>query len=368
MKTLIKITCILVLIGLMSCIKKASPGSEKSLLIEISSKQFLTDSMALGEPQKRIFERIVKCNGIVQPAPNGILKLTGGCPGIVKKICCHNGDDVNKGQLLLEISGNELLDLQKEFAESSAFLKKLHSDYQRTKSLFEDKVAAEKDLIAVEAEFKIAQAKYSSLKIKLENLGLEISAIENGKFASFYSIYAPQKGQIASLNVNNGHHIDLQSVILDIIDPESLEVKLSVFQHDLLNLQVGQLIRLKPSNAQTMLIAKLQAIGIMVDKDTKTIDCYANISEKKGKLFVANTFVDAEIITKSDSAYAVPSGCLIKNDDGNQVLMIQKTEGNSYFFKKVKVKTSRESDGYTEIEGGKPEGKILIKGTYNLSI
>jgi hypothetical protein len=66
--------------------------------------------------------------------------------------------------------------------------------------------------------------------------------------------------------------------------------------------------------------------------------------------------------------YALPSDAIIKTESGHAFLVLQKQESEEYFFEKIGVTTGRINNGYTEITGKPLEGRILVKGAYNVVV
>src|SRR5665647_40443 len=149
----------------------------KDHLIVISHAQFQTDKMAFGEPQKMPFTEIVKCNGHIVPKSGGMAKINPLVSGLVQKIECTVGEQVVRDQVLFELSGNELIELQKDLAEAASQFRKMKSEYERIQSMFKDKVGTEKELISAESEYKSIHATYKALRMKVQFVGLEASKI-----------------------------------------------------------------------------------------------------------------------------------------------------------------------------------------------
>ncbi|MEA3451092.1 MAG: efflux RND transporter periplasmic adaptor subunit, partial [Bacteroidota bacterium] len=166
-------------------------------LIIITQKQFESEKMSFGKIKKMQFDDIIKSNGYIISKSSGTAKISTQVSGLVKKIYCSKGQKVNKGQTLFEITGNDLIELQQNFSESSSQLKRLKSEYERIKSLFEDKIATQKEFTYAESEYKMALAKYSALKAKIQLIGLNVTKIENGQFHSSFFIKAPISGYIS---------------------------------------------------------------------------------------------------------------------------------------------------------------------------
>lgn len=353
---------------LVSCKDQPEKIEEASAFIEVTAEQFQGDSMQLGEMQSINFESVVKCNGIVIAPANGQAEVNSPVSGMIKRILCSTGQPVALNTALVEITGNEIIDLQREFAEASAKHKRLKSEFERARALFADKIMTEKEWVVAESEYKTSLAIYKSLKLKVEALGFSVSKIENGDFYTSYFVKAPVKGTIQQLNVHPGSFVDPQVSLMQIIDKQSFQLKLSVFGKDISNLKTGQAVRYKSVDESQYKTAKLQTIGIAVNEDSKTIDCFAAISEQDKFNAVVNAFVESEIVTGSEWVNALPENAIIKTPEGNMVLILEKQLKNNYFFRKEKVLTGRQSKGFVEIKGEKINGKILTGNAYNISI
>ncbi len=369
MKTLNLLLYFLALLILFSsCGSRQDPAEQESSLIEITDRQFTTEGMQLGEIETVVFERSVKCNGFIVPLPGGIANVNAPVPGIIRSIRCRDGQWVTANQSLLEISGNEMIDIQGQFAEAAAGYRRSKNEYDRARLLYDEKVTSEKDFIVADSEYKMSLAKYRGLMMKIEAMGLSATNIENGEFYTSYTIKAPIKGIISNMNVQIGSYIDSQSALTEIINPEMIQLRLSLFATDMTNVEKGQTVRFSPVNADGTYLATLTSIGVAIDDDTKTIDCYASISDNKPTNPIANTYVESEIITSTDSVTALPDEAIIKTETGNLILVLDKQENGSWYFTPVEVTLGRQYNGYSEIVNAGIHKQILTGGVYNINI
>ncbi len=360
--------CISTLV-MFSCVSKNQDTREQEFnVVEITDQQYSSDSMQIGKMEKRVFENTVKCNGTLIPFPEGMAKISAPFGGIVKKIYCRNGQFIEKNQTLLEITGNEIIDIQNDFAEASANYKRFKSEYERIKSLYDEKVASEKDFIYAQTEYRASVAKYNGLKLKIELIGFSAESIENGEINAFYSIKSPIGGFVSKLKTVIGSYVDSQSELLEIINPDLFQIKLTVFAKDLKGIKIGQSVRFKSADNQEVHLATLSSVGVVIDDETKSVDCYASIKDEGQLNPVSNEFIEAEIITRTDTVNALPSEAIIKNENDYFVLVLNKQEDSKYFFNKIQVKTGRQFEGFTEIIEPEIQGLILTRGVYNISL
>lgn len=350
-----------------ACGNKQEAAQQESNLIEITTQQFANEAMQLGKMVNKPFENIIKCYGNIVTLPKGMAKVNAPVDGIIKNIQCFNGQSVSKNQPLIEIAGTEIIDMQKDFAEASANYKHKKNEYERIKALYNEKVTSEKDFILVETEFKTSIARYNGLKLKIEAIGFSISKVENGEFYSSYLIKSPIDGYISNLRTNIGSYIDSKTDLLEIINPDLLQVKLSVFPKDIKDMKKGNPVRYKSAGYKIVNTATISSIGVAIDNETKSIECYASITTKKLNPFL-NEFVEAEVITSIYTSLALPSDAIIKDENGYFILVLDKQEADKYFFNKVEVKIGIQYDGYTEIKEPKFEGMILTQGNYYVTL
>ena len=342
---------------------------ESENLIQVTVQQFKEDGMQSGEITRRSFEEEVSCNGYVSATPNGMAQVSAPVSGIVGSISCAIGDNVKKGQVLAKISSNELMMLQQEFTESAARLKRLKLDYERGKSLYEEKIGAEKDFIAIESEYKSMLSKYSSLKLRLQLLKLDVTKIESGDLYAEFPLIAPISGFITTQNLVLGQFIEQQKSLVEIVDVSQLQLQLSVFENEIGKLRTGQNLQFNTAGEPSVLhSATLTSISKTINPETKTILCTAKIKPGEGSTLINNSFVEARIGVNRKEANALPTEAILKSEKDHYVYQIVKSDSQAYSLRKVKVEIGMALDGFTEIIGGESLTNILVKGVYNLPV
>jgi cobalt-zinc-cadmium efflux system membrane fusion protein len=347
---------------------KEETAVEPENLVQVTMKQFEADSMKTGEITMRNFEDEVTCNGYITAPPNGIAHISTPLSGIIKSIHCEMGDFVSKGQILGMISSNELIVIQQEFVETSAKLKRFKLDYERSKSLYDEKIGVEKDFISVESEYKSMLSKYQSLKLQLKNLKLDAVKIEEGELYSEYPLVSPINGYITIHNMVLGQFTEQQKDLVEIIDVSQLQLQLSVFENDIGKLRPGQNVRFNILGETPALhIAKLTSIAKTINPETKTILCTAKITSMEGANLINHSYIEARIIVNQKDVYALPSEAILKAGKAYYVFVIEKSDNHAYFLRKETVEIGKTSAGFTEIIGNVDFRKVLVKGVYNLT-
>lgn len=336
-------------------------------LISVSEQQFESEKMKLGQITKQQFMTYVMVNGTVVSMPNGNAKVGFPISGRVSSILVVPGEHVSKGKALVEVSGMDIIDLQNRYAESAASIKRLESEYNRISELYAEKVVPEKEFIAIESEYKITKAKHSALALKLSTVGISIDKVENGELVSSYFLSAPISGVLSGIDVSIGEYVNQNVIFAKIVNLNLFQLQLSVFMSDASQVEPGQHVLFSSTGQAPFTEAEITYVGNQLSSDSKTVTCYAQILDKSSGL-VQNAYVKAQIITQLDSAYALPVEAILKSGDTREILVLNKKENQSYYFKSEIVKTGRENGKYVELPDINITQPVLIDGVYNFII
>ena len=353
-----------------SCKNKSAEVAESETgLVEITKAQFESEKMEIGLPIISEFTDLVHFNGVVAPSVSGRAQISLPAQGLITKIHCTPGQLVTKGALLFEVSGNEFIDMQKDLAESAAQLNRLKTEFERQKEMMAENIGAKKDLISAESACNVEKAKYNALKLKIQILGLEPSKIEQGEFYTSYTIKAPISGFVNNINTNIGQYVQPQQTIAEIVDNRTFQLKLSVFGTDIGKVKEGQEVQFyRAGNKAEKLLATVKMVGRLVNAETKSIDCLAEIKNIVNVNLIGNQFVEGDIIVASDAVLSVPESAILKSEGESYVLAFEKETDELFYLSKLKVTTARINNGFVELAEIPESKQILIKGAYNIQI
>lgn len=336
-------------------------------LLMISKSQYQEESMQLGEIKMIAFEEVIKANGRLVAAPNGVAEVNTHISGMISSTSLSVGDYVKKGQTICSIEGNEVIKIQLEYQQASAQLKTLKANYERLKILSKENISSQKELLTVESNYKAASASYNGLKAQLMLLNISPNNVESGTINSSIKIKAPISGYVSIQNCTLGQFVDSQKMLMKIVNIDQLQLEFYVFEKDLLSLKKGQEVRFySPDASQQKFTASISHIGKSIDPESKTIKCLAQLENRKAANFADRMFMMTEVITNKFETPAVQDEALLKSDDNFYLLSKEKEDENAFYFGKTKVKTGISQNGFTAIEVKKIPKQILIRGGYNL--
>jgi cobalt-zinc-cadmium efflux system membrane fusion protein len=349
---------------MVSC-KKEALETNKSVSdnsIAITKEQFASSQMVLDSMKKREFPDIVEAAGKLTVQPIYSAKISAPLAGYLKSIPFKVGDYVNKGHVLLQLESNELLDIQKEYAQLFQQLRYLKSEYDRQKTLWEENISSQKNFLKAESEYKTTLAMTQNLKSKLSALGVSISSVENGKFSNALAVQTPVGGYITKINTNPGAFVAATDVLVEIADWNQMQVELKVFEKDFAKIALNQPIEFQLTNNPNRYTSKVTSFEKSVNASDRSIAVYGSLEENIKKQLALGMMLQAKIVTGTSSAYSLPTEAIHSEGNSSWVLVLAKEDANNYYFTKRKVKIGVVQEEFSSVLSAPNKQMYLIKG------
>jgi cobalt-zinc-cadmium efflux system membrane fusion protein len=339
-------------------------------LIHVTTTQFKSVGMLVENPTEQDFDVSVKTSGKIDVPPQNRAQVTTFIGGYVKSTTLLVGDKVKKGQALVTLESTEFLDIQKEYLEVAEQIKYLKSEYDRQKTLFDEKISSQKNYLKAESDYRKTKGMYQSLREKLLLLKINPSNVEKGKLTSTVTISSPIAGDIVVMNANVGMYIAPSAVILEIVDTQHLHLELAVFEKDILKVKVGQPIHFTvPEASNEVFSAEVHLVGKSIEGNDRTINVHGHLDESIKQKLLTGMFVEAKIVVNSKKGLAIPLNALVTENNKNYVLLLESKTINGYSFKKVAVTIGEKNKDFVEILPNTlitASSKILAKGVFEI--
>jgi cobalt-zinc-cadmium efflux system membrane fusion protein len=337
--------------------------------IQITQAQFEQSNMILGVLEEKSFPNIVSVNGMIDVPPENRAVVNATMGGYIKTTFLLVGDVVRKGQVLVTLENPEFISLQQEYMEVNEQLSYLKSEYDRQVRMKAENITSQKSYLKAESEYKTAIAKHTGLDKQLRMLNILPSNVRAGKISSVVSIYAPISGSITKVNISKGSYLSPATEILEIIDTDHIHLELSVFEKDIMKIKKGQEIDFKiPEASSKTYKAEVHLVGTSIEEN-RTIKVHGHLDNDEKTHFLTGMFIDANIITDSAIAKALPSQTVVEVDGVFYVLVLDQKEDDTYYFNQEEIVVKRSYNGFTVIENKSSfdsETKFLTRGAFNL--
>jgi cobalt-zinc-cadmium efflux system membrane fusion protein len=297
--------------------------------------------------------------------------------GRVTRLIAKPGDQVKRGDPLLEIDSPEQLTPQNDFIAAQAAKRKASSQHnlaqiveKRVRDLHEGKAAPSKDLQAAEAQLASAENDLRSADTALEaararlrivgRTDAEIAQLEqNGLLSRVTTITAPIGGTVVSRKVGPGQHVKADSgeALYTIADLSTMWLKAQIFEQDIPQVRIGQEIEARVSAVPNRIFkARIDAINAAPDLATRRVIVRAEIENADG-LLKAEMFAMFKIsVDDVSTTPAVPTDAVIR--EGNIATVWVETE--PMLFKRRVVEIGVQQDGLTQIRKGLASGESVV--------
>lgn len=360
---------IIALIGCNSSEKKEenlNPQPNTSNII-VSKDQFNSSKMVLGNISNQEFLEVINTNGFIDVPPENKADVSALMGGYIKSSPFLIGDNVEKGELLLTIENPDFIEVQQNYLEIFERLNYLKSEYERQKTLYEEKITSEKNYLDAESNYKSNLANFNGLEQKLRLMNINIDRLKKGDIVSVLPIYAPISGYISNVYVTIGKYMEPTDVLIEIINNTHKHLELVVFEKEALDIKPEQKILFQiPENSKETFEAEVHLIGKSIDQENRTVKVHGHILDEK-KSFLVGMFVEAEIIINTTKKSALPINAIIEEDDAYYVLALKKANDDSYEFEKLPVFIGEKGENWIEITNVTEElqnKQLLIEGVF----
>jgi HlyD family secretion protein len=211
----------------------------------------LTVKVAIESAEKRAIVETISANGKIQPEKE--VKISPDVSGEIVQLTVKEGDNVEKGQLLLRIKPDTYIS-QKErslaaissararLAQSEAQFFQAELSYNRNKQLYDEQTISKSDFEQAEASYKVAKAEVDAAKFSV--ISAEASLKEADENLTKTSIYAPMSGTVSMLLVELGERVAGTNLmagteLLRVADLSRMEAQVEVNENDIVKVTLG---------------------------------------------------------------------------------------------------------------------------------
>jgi cobalt-zinc-cadmium efflux system membrane fusion protein len=353
------------------------PG--RGLGLRRSQERKVPDLIALSEEERKAFE--IQTVKVSRRAMRSQLKAMGKVlsPQQRRAIVCYAfpariadihvavGDWVEAGQKLVTLQSEEVGKARAEFFKAEADCELAKRNLEREKNLNERGVGARKNLLATEAEFKVAEANLDAAEKKLHVLGFSEAQVDELKKSHqinpIISLYAPIKGKIIAFSAVRGAMVDQNTEILTIMDPTVVWVDAEIYERDIARIKLGQEVKVTvPAYPAESFLGKVIYIGDVLKEETRTIPVRTEVPNRDSKL-KPGMFADMTIyLNHQEEVLTVPEEAVL-DDKNDKIVFVRVDDG----FRLQVVQVGMKDGGFWEIAGGLGEGQeVVTVGSYQL--
>ncbi len=339
---------------------------EESYSVHLSQQQVDAIGFRVGAIPKRNMAGVVRASGTLEVPPQNEASVTNIIGAIVQEIKVIEGDEVKKGQTLAIIAHPDIIQLQSDYMNAYNQVGLLSKEYDRQKTLYENKVGSGQKYQTTEAALAIARAKVQAIQLQLKLMNIATAPIEKGKFQEKVRLTSPIDGFVQKVEANIGQFVQPQQELFEIVNTHHVHADLMVFEKDVHKVKEGQKVRFTTQSMPNReLIASIYSVSKTFEQDPKAVHVHAEIENKGGEL-IPGMYIKGEILLEAEEVLALPSSAMVQ--ENNQFFIFKESNTNKNEFIPIEVVKVKEYNNWVAIQLIQDNGKgnFVLNSAYYL--
>ncbi len=330
--------------------------------VQLTDEQAKNTTIQLEELGNKEISTVIHLKGKMSASPENQISISMPLGGYLKSTKLIPGMKVTKGQVLAVLEDQQYVKLQQEYLTELAQMKYAKAELNRQEKLNETQASSNKVLQAAQMEFTSHAISIKALSEQLKLIGISPQNLTENNISKSVSIRSPITGFVSQVNVNVGKYVSPTDVLFELIDPNQLLLKLTVFDVDLKELSVGQKIIASNNSADKKYNGVIKSINYQLNSDGSTA-VFCSLEASKNEL-VPGQYMNADIELKNHAAAVLPDFAIL-DFEGKKFIYISIGKNQ---FEMHEVQLGSAENGFVEVlNASELQGKkIVTKGAYTL--
>ena len=318
--------------------------------------------------------------GILKLNENRTAHVSSFVQGKIVSLSADLGDKAYKGKAMVTINSPEFGQAQANFLQARSKLNLSRREYERAKSLLQEKAIEEKEYLRREAAYKNLSTEYGALGSALHSYGLThehiddlIKKHENMEDEEYkceianpnLPLLSPISGTVILRDAIVGEHVEPEKILFTISNLNTLWVSLDAYEKDLPYInQESEVTITSQLYPEKEFQGKIIYISDLIDEKLRTVKIRVEV-ENAEKLLKPNMYIQGIIENSAEgkSLLAIPEESIQNLNDEKIVFILEEKD----LFAVRHIKLGRKvGDKRILISGLKEGEKIVIKGAFNL--
>jgi cobalt-zinc-cadmium efflux system membrane fusion protein len=340
---------------------------EESGSVKMSAEIQKENGVVVAPAKKQRLGGVLSATGKVEANADRIAHVSPRISGKIVAVRASLGDSVSAGQSLATLDSVELGEALGRYHQSKTKLALAQANMERIKNLVEKKIAARKDILQAETDFKTAQTELHTDEERLSLYGVSASDLKGDDHKKpLLPVRSPIGGIITEKHAIVGELSDPSKSLYTVADLSTVWVLVDIHEKDLYKVHKGQAAIVTVSAYPDLkLKGRITYIADLVNEATRTVKARVAVANP-GRKLKPEMFASVELALPTDASpvLAVPEDAM-QDIDGKKILFVMTEKGDE--FEPRKVELGRAAGGMVEIVSGLKEGeRYAVKGSFTL--
>ena len=319
--------------------------------IPLSAKQVDAISLKMDEVKSRELHATIPANGALVLRAQNMGSVTSLMGGVVKTISVKEGQAVNKGQVVATVENTDVVSLQKEYFSASREARLARAEMERQQTLSQNGAGVAKNLQQAQKDCQVAEANLWGIGKQLQQMGISLSAVAEGRFTTVFPLRAPISGTVAEITASLGSFVDMQTPLMKIRNNSAVECDLNIFEKDLNKVKPGNKVVLSLTNQPGVVVyGHVYGMNDYFNSGTKSVAVHVKLDDTGDARLFDGMYVSGTIATGKQLCPTLPDKAIIRTDGKTYIFALdQTTQHKNYIFSRHEVTTGVSEDGFTEV-------------------
>jgi cobalt-zinc-cadmium efflux system membrane fusion protein len=276
--------------------------------------------------------------------------------GIIKRVHVALGDNVKKGQPLVEIESVAIGEAQAINLEAQGMLKLARRNFERVSELRKENISSEREFLQAKQEIEAAEIRAQGAQGKLTRLGT--AAGNGGRLV----LRAPMDGAVLVMHSVSGEVARGDQALVTVGDNTSVWVWADLYERDIATVKRGQAAGRLVASVSVKAYPGEEFAGTVdlvspaMDESSRTVKVRVEVKNPDGRL-LAGMFATVKLfLPGTDETLAVPRNAVLE-DEGRSFVFVH-YQGEYYV--RRPVVTGRSWAAWVEIKKGLAEAQTVV--------
>jgi cobalt-zinc-cadmium efflux system membrane fusion protein len=347
---------------------------EANRFVTLTEKQ--SDDLAIETVivEKKRTEFPITVSGIVAAAPEHVAFISTPVNGRITKIYAHEGEEITRGEPLLEMESLEYAELAANFMEARAEKSYLEQQVSRLSSLVEKRISPQSSLDRAQADLSRADARIRASRARLQAIGVGDETINswNGDSETekaVLTMYATIDGKINHHLIDLGQSVNANDMLMDLVNNEQVLVRGFVDPDDVMFLSIGaetvvsQRINREDGEGRRSLSTVITTIQPGLDQENRSIVVNSHLNtENQWPVIGQSVRVQYSAVTP-DETLSVPMSAV--QYEGRNATVFVKRSNLQYEIRSITI--ARITEDSAIVSAGLTEGEeVAVSQVFSL--
>ncbi len=343
-------------------------GHEEGV-VTLNAEQIAVAKIQTTPVERRTLAPELETTGEVGYEEERMAHVSPRISGRVVRATAGLGDEVRRGSVLAVIDSVELGQARATYAAAKTREDLARENYERERSLFEQRVSSQKEMLEAKAAYQEATThRESALEtLRLYGEGKSDEARLGDPGASLLQVRAPVAGRVVEKHVVVGELVTPERSMFTIADLGHVWVWIDVFEKDLASVHLGDDVSIRvDAYPQQAFAGKVSYQSPQVAADTRTVRARIDVANPDARLrpgMFAKVRLTDPHTANPNPVLVAPAGAVVRQ--GKEVFVFVPLGEGRFAVKPVEA--GREVGGFAEILSGLAAGDLVVfEGTFFL--